>query len=123
MKQPTKPYEIVYITSFISESADGDVFTFMAMDEASEFMFPPVVAPEFKNDDEFIGTLVKFFNGINDNYNRDIHAQSTTYIVDLPEAFHPIVKSMIMKEDNLVYNPEKVEQVFKPVFKEMGNFK
>ena len=80
-------------------------------------------APEFKNDDEFIGTLVKFFNGINDNYNREIHAQSTTYIVDLPEAFHPIVKGIIMKEDNLVYNPQKVEQVFEPVFKEMGNFK
>jgi len=67
--------------------------------------------------------LVKFFNGINDNYNRNIHTQSTTYIVDLPVPFHPIVKGLIIKDDNLVYNPEKVKQVFKPVFREMGNFK
>ena len=123
MKQPTKPYEIVYITFFISESTDGDMYTFMAIDGFADYLYPPVVAPEFKNDDEFIGMLVKFFNGINDNYNREVHAQSTAYIVDLPESFHPIVKSLIMKADNLVYNPEKVEQVFKPVFKEMGNFK
>lgn len=122
MKQPTKPYEIIYITTFMSESADGDVYTFMALDAFADYLYPPVVATEFKNDDEFIGTLVKFFNGINDNYNRNIHPQSTTYVVDLPEAFHPIVKGMIMNEDNLVYNPKKVKQVFKHVFDEMKKF-
>jgi hypothetical protein len=48
-----------------------------------------------------------------------IHAER----VELPEGFHPIVKGLIMKDDSLVYNPEKVEQVFKPVFKEMGKIK
>jgi len=123
MKKATKPFEIIYITSFISKSADGDNYSFMAIDEFSDFLYPAVMVPEFKNDNELVGTLVKFFNGINDSYNREIHAQSTTYIVDLPEVFHPFVKSMIMKEDNLVYSPEKVVKIFKPIFKEMGIFK
>jgi len=39
-----------------------------------------------------------------------------------PEVFHPILKGMIMNEDNLVYNLKKVKQVFKHVFEEMKKF-
>jgi len=116
MKKATKPYQTIYITSFISDSIqDGKLITFMAVDEFQGKLFPPKACKVALNEIEYIGTLVEFFNGINENYNRNKHAQSTNYIVDITQSLHPIISGMIMSEDNLIYNPEKVKTIFAPI--------
>ncbi|MGV6862639.1 MAG: hypothetical protein ACWA41_12780 [Putridiphycobacter sp.] len=91
----------------------------MALDAFADYLFKSMVVSMFKNDDEVFSTLISIFNGINENYNRNIHPQSTTYIVHLLVPFHPIFKAMIMNKDNLIYNPDKFKQEFKPVFNEI----
>lgn len=71
-------------------------------------------------DTEFIDILMKFFNGINATYDRKIHAQSTIYCTNLPEAFHPFMSSVIMKDDELLFEKELVEKVFQPIIKDLG---
>jgi hypothetical protein len=71
-------------------------------------------------DTEFIDLLVKFFNGINETYDRKIHAQSTVYYTNLPEPFQPFMSSVIIKDDKLIFKPELVEKVFQPIIKDLG---
>lgn len=120
----TKPFEVIYITAVVTPTVeDGDFLTFLALDDYSKFLFPPEMKKVNSTDNEFIDLLVKFFNGINATYDRKIHAQSTIYYTDLPEPFHPFMSSVIMKDDKLVFKPELVEQVFKPIMKDFSNFK
>ncbi|WP_107037898.1 hypothetical protein [Brumimicrobium mesophilum] len=117
----TKPFEVIYITGIVTPTAeDGDVLTFLALDDYSKFLFPPQMKKTESTDTEFIDTLVKFFNGINETYDRKIHAQSTIYYTDLPKPFHPFMSSVIMKDDKLMFKPILVEQVFQPIIKDLG---
>jgi len=116
----TKPYETIYITAFMNETEDNErIVTYMAMDEYSSFVHPPIVAPSPNTNDELIGTLVKFYNSIIENYNPTIHAKVITFITHLPEPINDIFKAMIMPKDNLVSNPKKVKDKFQPIFKMM----
>jgi hypothetical protein len=117
----TKPFEVIYITGIITPTAeDGDILTFLALDDYSKFLFPPQMKKADSSDTEFIDLLVIFFNGINETYDRKIHAQSTIYYTNLPEPFHPAMSSVIMKDDKLLFEKELVEQVFQPIIKDFG---
>jgi len=117
----TKPFEVIYITGIVTPTAeDGDVLTFLALDDYSKFLFPPQMKKADSSDTEFIDLLVIFFNGINETYDRKIHAQSTIYYTNLPEPFHPAMSSVIMKDDKLLFEKELVEQVFQPIIKDFG---
>jgi hypothetical protein len=117
----TKPFEVIYITGIVTPTAeDGDVLTFLALDDYSKFLFPPQMKKADSSDTEFIDLLVIFFNGINATYDRKIHAQSTIYYTNLPEPFHPFMSSVIMKDDKLLFEKELVEQVFQPIIKDFG---
>jgi len=117
----TKPFEVIYITGIVTPTAeDGDVLTFLALDDYSKFLFPPQMNKVESTDTEFIDTLVKFFNGINETYDREIHAKSTIYYTNLPEPFHPFMSGVIMKDDKLLFEKELVEKVFQPIIKDLG---
>ena len=117
----TKPFEVIYITGIVTPTAeDGDVLTFLALDDYSKFLFPPQMKKVESTDTEFIDLLVNFFNGINETYDRKIHAQSTIYYTNLPESFHSFMSSVIMKDDKLLFEEELVEKVFQPIIKEFG---
>ena len=117
----TKPFEVIYITGIITPTAeDGDILAFLALDDYSKFLFPPQMKKADSSDTEFIDLLVIFFNGINETYDRKIHAQSTIYYTNLPEPFHPAMSSVIMKDDKLLFEKELVEQVFQPIIKDFG---
>ncbi len=117
----TKPHERIYFTSFgVKTQDEGDMICFIALDEYSDYLYKPFITPDFKDINDMINAFVSFFNGINENYNRKIHAQSTIFITDLDPEIHPIAKSIIMKEDSLVYNPEKTKKKLEPIIKKMG---
>lgn len=117
----TKPFEVIYITGIVTPTAeDGDVLTFLALDDYSKFLFPPQMKKVESTDTEFIDILVKFFNGINATYDRKIHAQSTIYYTDIPKPFQPFMSSVILKDDKLMFEPELVEKVFQPIIKDLG---
>jgi hypothetical protein len=117
-KKTSKPFEIVYITAVFSQTTDeGDVLTLLALDDYSEFLHPPVSTSLNITDNELVGTLVQFFNGINSTYDRSIHAQFSNYYIDLPEELHPLLSGLIMKDDKLFYDPKTVSKKFKPILK------
>ena len=125
MKNKTiKPFEIIYITAIVTPTTvDGDILTLLALDDYSEFLHPPMASPINISENELVDILVQFFNGINSTYERNKHAQFTTYYIDLPEELHPIISAIIMKDDKLIYDPKIVAKKFKPVLKAFDDFR
>lgn len=124
MKKTNKPFEVIYITALVTPTIeDGDIITLLALDDYSKALFPPAMKKVDGTDEEFLDMLVKFFNGINAKYNRAIHAQSTVYYTDLPEPFHPFISAVIMKDDKLVFEINKVKQVFQPILKDFEAYR
>jgi len=110
----SKPYEIVYISTFQIPTQEGNKVMYLAMDDYSEVIFEPVMSPLPKNEEETIDNLVQLFNGINENYDRNKHAQVTIYVTDYPKELHPFMRAVIMKDDSLVFDPKKTEKALKP---------
>lgn len=125
MKNKTlKPFEIIYITAIVTPTSDeGDVLTLLALDDYSEFLHPPVATHTKISDNELVRILVQFFNGINSTYDRNIHAQFTNYYIDLPEALHPLISGLIMKDDKFIYDPKIVSKKFNPILKKLSSFR
>lgn len=121
MERPTKLYERVFITGFISNTKeDGEILTLLGMDGLSFKLHDPVFVKKFQAIEDIADMMVQMFNAINKDYKRNIHAQSTEYITDLSKDFHPFMKAMMMKEDTLVYDPIATQKAFKDVFELMG---
>ena len=123
MKKATTPFERIYITCFsVPTDEDGICITFMAKDEFTGKLHPPVTCKEFKNIEDVVAIMVELFNAINANYDKRIYSPSTEYITDLPDDLNNIVKSMIAKRDRLISNPKLVKAVFLDVFGHMDTF-
>jgi hypothetical protein len=125
MKNKTsKPFEIVYITAIVTPTVDDeDVLTLLALDDYSEFLHPPVGTHTKISENELVGILVQFFNGINSTYDRNIHAQFTNYYIDLPEELHPLLLGLNTKDDKLFYEPKTVSKKFNPIIKKLTSFR
>src|SRR5690606_260617 len=108
MSKSTKPYETIYFTNLASQTVkDGVVVTYLAWDELADKLYPPVVVNQDENLNDIIDGLVSFFNGINAGYNRNLHAQKTTYITDIEPELQPIIRGLIMPGDNLMIDHKK----------------
>ena len=106
----------------MNETDDNEfIVTYMAMDDYSSFLYPPLVVASAKTDNELIETLVKFYNSIIDNYNSSIHAQNITFITHLPQPVNDLLKAIIMPNDNLIADSIRVQKIFEPIFKMMGH--
>lgn len=104
----------------MNETEDGGyIVTYMAMDDFSSYLYPPMVVPSAETDNELIETLVNFYNSIMEKYNPSIHAPKTTFTTHLPEPVNMILKSIILPKYSLVSDPKKVKNKFQPIFKMM----
>ena len=123
MKNPTQPHEIIYISAFAVETEkDGVIFTFMALDGFSEFLFPPVTCGEFKVFEDMVKVVVDILNNINAFYKPTTHPKGKTYIVDLPEDLVEIMQGAVMKDDTVIYDIELARKMLKPVFDGFDDF-
>lgn len=123
MKKTTKPFEVVYITFFSHQIANGDfMFSLIALDDFTENILHIHSFKETTDLNELIGNLVKFVNGVQEKYEPNIHANSTTYYSNLPPDLQHLLKSMIRTHSTLVDDPKRVKEKFKPVFEHMDKF-
>ena len=105
----------------MTETADNEfTVTYMAMDDFSSFLYPPLIVASAKTDNELIDTLINFYHSIMKDYNSSIHSQSTMFITHLPEPVNNILKSNIKKGDKLISDSTMVKNKFEPVFKMMN---
>lgn len=123
MKPTTQPHEVIYITAFRSSTqTEGDVITLFALDDFSKALFPFQTFKVGANDNQITEAFVLFLNGINKNYDRTKHAQSTTYYTDIPTVMLPMVKVMITPDSQIIHDQQIVQKAFIPVFQNMEKF-
>ena len=108
-------YETIYITAVEIEFSNVTQTVLLSVDDFSNNLFTPVYQENFEKLESRIDAFVKIFNGINKEYNRKIHSPTTTYITDIPEGLHPVMKSMITPSDTIVFDPEKTNKVTDPI--------
>jgi hypothetical protein len=123
MKKTTLPHEVIYTTALRTNTQqDGAVFMLLALDDFSQTLFEPTMLLGSSTDEQLVGTLVNFMNGINKNYDRNKHAQATTYYTDMPAEVLPIIQSLLTPDSQIIHDPKTVEMAFKPVLQHMNGY-
>ena len=116
MKKATKPFEHIYIfiTGFNTE-LDGKIMAIFALDEYSRYAFNPILNKELTTDHELQLVLKKLFDSIFREYKPGIHAESTTFITNLPDITGPFIRETITGKHSIVFNEKETQKAVKPI--------
>ena len=120
MNKTTKPLERIYLTAFGKETIeDGIVYTFLALDDYSEYLFM-LGTERVLNEQTLLNNIINLLN--KKEFYQNLNGKFTLVLPFGDDIKNEISTILSPYNGSVIFNNKFVSAKFKPVFKELEKY-